>query len=502
MKKVLFLIILLIIASCSIKKDELPLKKVIIAGKVLNQDPRVFEIRFILNHIGFGKESLPTSFKDDGSFKVTFNSNIPADVWLSYKMNFLILTHPGDSIYLEFDGSKEERLDILKTVRFSGDASNLNNEVAAFQQKYFARSILYSYWDKRQQILRDYNEIQYKLFADSIRNENTGIYKQFLKDNNPSYEARNWASIFLDADYYKDLIAFPEFHRMANNLKEVDWNVPITYYDFLKPLLPLNDSNLISGYSIYSFVNTYPVYLYQKIRDENKQFFSSTDSLLKYPEKADSLWFFGTIKYTDDPLLRQMVLTETLQQRLNQSEIRMFEKYENLIEKYITKSYLKEPLFNLYRQTLSRLDNPKLASDAILSKLNGTSLKSDIDSIISTNKGKVIYMDCWATWCGPCIAEMPNSKKLMEQYKRKQLAFVFICLDSNEQNWKSIISKYSIGGQHFLLTKTQSNDFRKVFGINGVPHYILFDKKGNISENGTESPLFIKEKIDKLLSEK
>jgi hypothetical protein len=46
-----------------------------------------------------------------------------------------------------------------------------------------------------------------------------------------------------------------------------------------------------------------------------------------------------------------MVLTETLQQRLAQSDIRMFEKYENLIEKSITKPYLKEPLFNLYRQT-------------------------------------------------------------------------------------------------------------------------------------------------------
>jgi thiol-disulfide isomerase/thioredoxin len=475
---------------------------VIIAGKVLNQDPRVFEIRFSLNHIGFDKESLSTSLKDDGSFNVTFNSNIPADVWLLYKMNFLILTHPGDSIYLEFDGSREERSDILKTVRFSGDASNLNNEAAAFQQKYYTRSKLYSYWDKRQQIVREYNEIQYKLFADSIRKENEGIYKQFLKDYNPSNEVRNWAKIFIDADYYRDLIAFPELHRMANNLKEVDWNVPITYYDFLKPLFPLNDSNLISGYSISSFVNAYPVFLSQIIRDENKQFFSSKDSILKHPDEADSLWFFGTIKYTNNPLLRQMVLTEILQQRLNQSEIRMFKKNENLIVTYITEPYLKEPLFNLYRQTLSRLTNPKLSSDAILGKLKGTSLKSEIDSIVSVNKGKVIYMDCWATWCGPCIAEMPNSKKLMEQYKGKKLAFVFICLESNEQNWKSIISKYSIGGQHILLTKNQSIDFRKAFGVNGVPHYILFDNQGNISENGTEPPLFIKEKIDKLLSEK
>jgi thiol-disulfide isomerase/thioredoxin len=111
-------------------------------------------------------------------------------------------------------------------------------------------------------------------------------------------------------------------------------------------------------------------------------------------------------------------------------------------------------------------------------------------------------MDCWATWCGPCVAEMPNSKLLMEEYKYKDVVFVFICLDSEEKNWKSVISKYSLPGQHFFLSKKQSNDFREVFGINGIPHYILFNKKGAIFENMTLPPGFVKEKIDKLLSEK
>jgi thiol-disulfide isomerase/thioredoxin len=500
MKKSILLLIILTILSCTSRKVDLPVKKVIIAGKVINQDPNVFEMRFSLNHIGFNHENLPASLKKDGSFKVTFNSSIPTDVWLLYKTNFLILTHPGDSIYLEFDGSKNGRTDILEFLKFNGDASILNKETSAFQQRYFARSILYSYWDKREQNLRNLNEIQYKLFADSIKKDNDSIYEQFLKDYNPSEEARDWAKLFMNTDYCRDLIAFPEFHRLANNLKENDWNVPITYYNFLDNLPSINKSNLVNGYSLSSFVNSYPIYLTQKIKKENKEFFSSVDSVLKYHEIADSLWFFGTIKFTDDPLLRQMVLTEILRQRLDQSDIKMFEKYQTRITQLITEPYLKEPLFSLFKKTSLSITNPELASDAILNKLKGTSLKSDIDNIISVNKGKVIYMDCWATWCGPCIAEMPNSKKLMDKYKGKPLAFVFICLDSNEPDWKSIISKQILGGQHFLLTKNQSNDFRKVFGVNGVPHYILFDKNGTISENGTDSPLFIKEKIDKLLN--
>jgi len=167
----------------------------------------------------------------------------------------------------------------------------------------------------------------------------------------------------------------------------------------------------------------------------------------------------------------------------------------------IIQPYLKVPLLNLYHKTLGNLDKPELASSSILNKLNDSSIKSDIDRIISSNRGKVIYLDCWATWCGPCIAEMPNSKLLMDEYKTKNVAFVFICLDSDEKSWKAVISKYSLMGQHFFLNKEQSSDFRKVFGINGIPHYILIHKTGAIAENRTLGPSMIKEKIDKLLVE-
>ena len=501
MRKVLNLLIILLLVSCSTKDSDLKLKKVIIAGKVLNPDPTIFKIDFSVCHIGIGRERISSFIDDTGYFKVSFDSYVPTEVWLLCKTNFLILTHPGDSIYVEFDGAKEERSDILKTVKFSGNSTNLNYEAAIFQSMYYSSNI-YSDFDKKEQAIKDYDEVRYKHFRDSLKSEEENLLNSFIKQYKPSYETRNWAKIFLDIDYYRDLVEYPELHRIENNLKSKDWNVPITYYDFLKNQFSIKNSNLISGYSLESYANSYQLYLFEKIKIENKQFFTSTDTVRKYPEKLDSLMIFGTIKYTGDPILRQMVLTEMLRQRLEQSEIRMFNKYASTIEGLITEPYLKEPLFNLYRQTLTGLNNPKIASDAILNKLMGTSIKTTIDSIISVNKGKVIYMDCWATWCGPCIAEMPNSKKLMERYKAKDVAFIFICLDSEERNWKFILSKYSLSGQHFLLSKNQSSDFREAFDIKGVPHYILFDKKGDISENGASSPGFIKDKIDKLLTEK
>jgi thiol-disulfide isomerase/thioredoxin len=501
MRTIIALLLSLFIVSCSSNKEVLFSKRVIIAGKVYNQDPMNYKIDFSINRVGFGQERISPTLDKDGEFKIIFESYVPLDVWLLDKMNFLILTHPGDSIYLEFDGSKEERTDILKTVKFSGDASRLNTEAAAFQSMYFA-SNFYMNYDLKRKSVEKLNEVKYRIFRDSIRIEEQNLFKKFILDYSPLDETKKWANTLLDVDYYKDLVAYPDFHRMANNLKRQDWGIPITYYDFLVDHFPFNDSVLISSYSLQSFVNFFPAYLLERLRDENKQLFNLKDYFKNHPTAMDSLRFYSVVRYTKDPLLKQMVLTEILQQNLEQSNTRMFTKYEREISELITQPYLKEPLFDIYLQTTNNLKNPIQASDAILNKLDGTSIETDIKKVISDNNGKVVYMDCWATWCGPCIAEMPNSKNLMKDYKHKNVTFIFICLDSEEKNWKATLSKYSIGGQHYFLTKNQSSEFRTAFNISGIPHYILFDKNGNISENGTQSPGFIKEKLDKLLMEK
>jgi thiol-disulfide isomerase/thioredoxin len=501
MRNLFYLSIIFIIFCCCSQKVVHQNNKVIIAGKVLKPSPDIFKVNFSVNRIGIGQESFSKVLENDGSFKISFESEIPTDVWLAYGMNILILTHPGDSIYIEFNGDKQEREDILKTIKFRGDDSTINKEAAIFQLMYFTNET-YTNWERKENAIKKYDELKYKLFADSLRNEEANIINSFIEGNNPSGEVKGWAQTFLDVNYYNNLLGYPIKHSILNKLVTENWNVPITYFDFIKDKFSIENLSLISGYAISTFVNSYQLYVIEKIRNDNKLFYNSNDSVIRYPEKSDSLRFFGTIRYTNDTLLRQMELTEILRQELQRSDIRMFQTYEDEIERIIVEPYLKVPLFRLYQQTLKSLDNPELASTSILHKLSGTSLKSEIDSIISVNKGKVIYMDCWATWCGPCVAEMPNSKSLMEEYKFKDIAFVFICLDSEEKNWKSVISKYSLAGQHLFLSKKQSNDFREAFGINGIPHYILYNKNGVIFENKTLPPGSVREKIDKLLREK
>ena len=139
-------------------------------------------------------------------------------------------------------------------------------------------------------------------------------------------------------------------------------------------------------------------------------------------------------------------------------------------------------------------------NDTVLTKLDDRPVKDLLDDIISKNKGKVIYIDCWATWCSPCLAEMPNSKTLMQEFKGKDVAFVFLCLNSQEDVWRSTVDSLKIEGQHYFLSKKQSNDLRFLLKLQGIPYYILYNKDGAVLEQPTLRPSMMKEKIYKLIN--
>jgi thiol-disulfide isomerase/thioredoxin len=364
---------------------------------------------------------------------------------------------------------------------------------------------LYNDWDAKEKATKDYDLDQYLMYLDTLKHKIDYLYKGFVTEVNPDKEVQVWAKTYIEQDYYDALSWYPSDHLRANKLKRNEWSVPDSYYDTLLSRLPIKKEMFISGYALSGFINRFH-YDYSRRHiwneEQNQQYKTPEGYTVAPTEISDSLTIYGIIKYTPDTLLRQMILTEFFRQQFDKSKLTLFEKYKHIVDKYIKEPFLIEPLVESYYQIKDRIENPEVATNAYLKKLETSSANQIIDSILNKNEGKVVYLDCWATWCSPCKAEMPRSKKLMEEMKDRNVAFVFLCIDSEEKLWKANLAEFQIGGQHYYLNKEQSTDLRKAFEVSGIPHYFLINKEGVIVEKGSHlRPNGVKEKIENLLEE-
>jgi len=95
--------------------------------------------------------------------------------------------------------------------------------------------------------------------------------------------------------------------------------------------------------------------------------------------------------------------------------------------------------------------------------------------------GKAIIIDRWATWCAPCLGEMPHAKALQDSSKNLPVVFVYLCTinGSSESKWKSKVVELQQPGIHFLIDKALDADLSNYFSFSGYPGHALIDKDGN-----------------------
>jgi thiol-disulfide isomerase/thioredoxin len=126
---------------------------------------------------------------------------------------------------------------------------------------------------------------------------------------------------------------------------------------------------------------------------------------------------------------------------------------------------------------------------------------------LSDFKGKVVYIDFWATWCGPCLAEMPHSKKLREKFAgNENIVFMYVSVDNSdsEDNWKAVVKKKDIVGVNLISRNGgEEEHVGEHFGLQYIPRFVLIDKTGKVAnfEAPTPGDSKTEELIKKLLAE-
>jgi len=101
-----------------------------------------------------------------------------------------------------------------------------------------------------------------------------------------------------------------------------------------------------------------------------------------------------------------------------------------------------------------------------------------LSDVIKQNK--LTLLDFWATWCGPCIKELPVIVQLYNDYKDKGLEIISVSIDNNEQVWQSFIQKNNMSWLQVISKKGESDDIGKLYGVSSIPYMLLINSDGKV----------------------
>jgi len=230
----------------------------------------------------------------------------------------------------------------------------------------------------------------------------------------------------------------------------------------------------------------YPVY-YKTIVAKNKL---SDASILEQPYGYDYLQRYTTFACGGDkvsiPLEERLTW---LSCDLLKAEIVLW-RMENC-RKY--EDYMK--MLNTYRDYFTTSDHQKRL-DAVSAKLyKGITGEKASDFTypdskgkmvsLSDYRGKVVVVDVWATWCGPCRAEIPYLVKLEKEMEGKDVVFIGVSVDEQKDHkkWLEALEKEGLEGVQLFANGKDKNGRDKImkdYKIKGIPRFMVFDKKGNV----------------------
>lgn len=95
-------------------------------------------------------------------------------------------------------------------------------------------------------------------------------------------------------------------------------------------------------------------------------------------------------------------------------------------------------------------------------------------------RGKLVYIDLWATWCVPCLKEIPALQALEKEYHDKDIVFVSISIDQKYEDWKKYLTENKLSGIQLYADLTTENNFAQELEVHSIPYFILLDKYGKI----------------------
>ena len=227
------------------------------------------------------------------------------------------------------------------------------------------------------------------------------------------------------------------------------------------------------------------------------------DSLFA-PAKAD---FMKLLLNTSNDLLEQKIIIEKAlaSMQTKWTKTVFLNEYNLAAEKVVSVNKTLEESAKSSSKSDIAISETQTNFGAKLFVVKNISAVDFLSSLKKRYRDTAIVLDIWATWCGPCLEEMPHSKKLQQETKDQPVVFVYLCTSygSSEQQWEYKIAEIKQPGQHYFINATLDAELHKLFSWRGYPGYAFINRKGVCQRGAFDRPSNLKlSKLVELIKQK
>jgi thiol-disulfide isomerase/thioredoxin len=438
-----------------------------VSGQIINPKGDLVHLRHYSNFITYEEVTIDSAVLDKkGNFKMQFPCAAAGFVTFAHGDEITeMYIIPGDDIQLTLDTKEFD-----ESIRYTGKGAFVNTYLA---QKYIQTPVptaeIYKYSPEAFATYIDSTRGMLWNFSDqyfSQRNDLTPDELMFveLAKNNILYDGAG------------QKLTFPAYHGYVTGKR--GFTPPAEYYNFLDGI-PLVNASAASSYLYLEFLKSYVDY---KLKT----------GLTAAPAADPNYMRDAIIDENWQGYLRDYLHTSYIYDLLSGHSFEEAESRYNHVKATLTTPAFIELLDQSFAAQ-KQLAPGQPAPDVMVTDPTGKRFH------LSDFRGKAVYLDIWATWCGPCLREIPAMEKLVDEMAGADVVFLSISVDVNEAAWKKMVADKDMKGLHGISPGDFNAPIAKAYQVNGIPRYVLIDKEGKIANSNAPRPADVKQELEALL---